>query len=406
MVIISSIDIYSKKIIDDNKSTQIIFIPQFNDYIPENFIPEYVEKIMFGYKSNLTYYEYDLDKMVYGEEILMDDVSYSKFNSKSINNFSSNTNIKWIIFPHDSTFNQLIISLPSELEFLSLGINYSKSLENLPNSLKYFIFSTQNYNPDIEFLPGKIEYFGIKTSNDLILNILPKSTKYIDICRDRDILLNNNQALDLLPDNVQVLKLHCVYNSELQNIPKGLKKLYISNLYSLDNLRNLPETLEELEINFSARIHENDIDSYFSNLPTNLKKLKINSNLTYNLKQAKLNLNNLPNSLLELSLTTYLFDGIFDNLPNSITGLYIINCDIESNLNAFNNLPRNLKYLQISINKKKNDSDKKNISFYNLPNCLERIIIGTNINYKFDKNYIESKLDNQFIQIYFNSQYE
>ena len=50
-MIISSINDYSKKLITKKTST-IIFASHFNEYIEDNFFPEHIEKIIFGYKSN------------------------------------------------------------------------------------------------------------------------------------------------------------------------------------------------------------------------------------------------------------------------------------------------------------------------------------------------------------------
>jgi hypothetical protein len=417
-MILSSTDNYFKKIINQTKSSTIIFASYFNDHIEEDFFPEHIEKIIFGYKSNVPNYDYQPDQIIWKEDLISDVYSYSKFNSKSINNFGSNTNIKWIIFPEDSTFNQNLTSLPKKLEFLSLGNSYTKSLVNLPTTLKYFILSTQHYIQDISIISDKIEYFGLKTSNDMILNKLPITTKYLnlDTWRYNNIVIGNNQSLDMLPDSIDTLQLNCSYNSKLKNLPTNLKKLYISNLCTLDTLSNLPESLELLDIYFSSNIHNNDHGpSYFSNLPSKLKNLKITTSFVYHSKsKPKLCLDNLPESIIKLSIGTYLHNGIFDNLPGCIEEFEAINCvlyDLD-NLNNldnsdnsdnstnstnseflfFNNLPRNLKYLKISINKHcKNKNQNNKLS--NLPVSLKKIIIPKWLNIDPDKNYDKSICD-------------
>lgn len=407
-MIIGLINNETKNIINQKNPSTIIFASNVNDYLEEDFLPECIEKIIFGYKSNISNYDYQIKNMIWEEDLLTDDNSYSKFNSKSINNFQKNTNIKWIIFPQDSTFNKDLITLPANLEFLSLGRNYTKSLSNLPSELKYFILSTQSYNPDIDKIPESIEYFGIKTSNDMILNKLPKNTKYLDLdtFRYANVVIGNNQVLDLLPDELEVLKLNCLYNSKLKNIPKYLKKLYISNLCSLDTLKNLPSTLELLDITFLSRIHNNSNSSeYFSNLPNSLKNFKLDVNFSSNSKiKPVLNLNNLPESLSIFSIKTYLYNGIFDNLPNCLeefeTEVYFSD-DFDTD-NIFNNLPRNLKKIKISIPKKYQNDKKINLFMTNIPNCLEKNIISKSINFDSDKKFTVVKFDEHYNTIEFN----
>lgn len=400
----------TKNLINQNNPTTIIFASHVNDYLEEDFFSESVEKIIFGYKSNITNYDYQLGQMIWEEDIFTDENSFSKFNSKSINNFYSNTNIKWIIFPQDSTFNQELTSLPINLEFLSLGWNYTKSLENLPSKLKYFILSTRTYNSDIDKIPEGLEYFGLKTSNDMILSKVPKMTKYINLDRYKFgtvVTVNDNTVLELLPASVEVLKLNCVYRSELKNLPICLKKLYVSNLYSLETLKNLPASLELLEITFSSKIHNNDNNSvYFSNFPNNLKYLKIDVNFSSNsLIKPKFDLNNLPESLLKLSIKTYLFNGIFDNLPNCLeefeTEVYLTN-EIDYN-NIFNNLPRNLKKIKFSIPTNYNNNDFINLSVNNVPNLLKEIIVSKSItiNFSLDIKLTCTNYDDYFNQIKF-----
>lgn len=407
-MIISSINNDTKKIINEKKPIIIVFASHINDYIIEDFFPDYVEKIIFGYKSNISNYDYNLNLMTCGEEIFKDDGSFSKFNSKSINNFGSNTNIKWIIFPQDSTFNQDILTLPSNLEFLSLGWNYTKSLSNFPITLKYFILATQSYNHDIDKIPSEIEYFGLKTSNDMILNKVPNMTKYINLDTFRygkSIAIYDNKVLDLLPEGIQVLKLNCSYNSELKNLPVCLKKLFISNLCTLDTLRNLPMTLELLDITFSSKIHNNDNSNvYFSNLPNSLQSLSIDVNFSSNSKiKPIINLDNLPESLSKLFIYTYLFEGIFDNLPNCLKefGTEVYQTDKIFN-KLFNNLPRNLKNFKISIPKNYNYIDQNtNIFISNIPHSLKKILISKYINFDSEKDYTNTIYDEHYNQIEF-----
>lgn len=424
----------NKKYILDIKPMVVIFSSEFNYYIPSDFLPESVEKIIFGYKEKIFENEsntdnYSIENMIDGEEIFTDENSFSKFNSNSINNFELNTNIRWIIFPQDSTFNQEIKSLPINLEFLSLGNSYVKSLEKLPKSLKYLIFLSINCYSDklilncISSISNMLEYFGIKTSNDSVMDKLPKSTKYIDLetYRYGNIVIKNNKALDFIDYDLDTLKLKCVYDSKLKNLPNCLKKLSIYDLCTFETLYNLPNTLEFLEISFHKKIYNNDDNEqfkYFSNLPNKLKFLKIYSNISgYCELGPKLNLDNLPDCLTKLCISSYLYDGIFNNLPTNLEELICENCivtdsnncsDIEiSEFNFFNNLPRNLKYLTVSFYyffSDKNNFNKysdKQLILTNLPDNLEYIKISNKIEYKLDIKYKKTYFDEHFNKIEF-----
>jgi len=225
--------------------------------------------------------------MIEKKELIIDTNSFSKFNNKSINNLGNN--IKWLIFPYDSTFNMdisNISNISSQIEFLSLGKNFTKSLKNLSPSLKYFIYMGSNYNSDIANLPETIKYFGLKTSSDMILSKLPQITKYLELDTfiNQNILISNNNALDNLPNPIEIIKLFCCYYSELKNLPSNTKELIISNLCTLNTLYYLPKSLLILEIFFRKYIfNSNEDKNYFSNLPQCLKKLFIKSDCTNNL---------------------------------------------------------------------------------------------------------------------------
>ena len=217
---------------NENKHT-IIFSSEFNDYLHKDSISDFTEKIIFGYKANIQDHDnYDIYKMFNDDEIFRDTTSVSKFNSYSINNFQSYTNIKWIIFPNISAFNENIVSFPSNLEVLTLGNAFTQSLEKLPKSLKYFVLQNHSYSkisvlaissiiqPQL-FNFENLKYFGIKTPHDSILNKLPKSTKYIELnlFRYGNNNVQNNKNLDLLPNNLNTLILSCNHKSELKNLP-------------------------------------------------------------------------------------------------------------------------------------------------------------------------------------------
>ena len=87
-----------------------------------------VDKIIFGDKIEKRNLKLTFESIIDNDLIYTDDIAYSKFNNKSINNLVDS--IQYIYFPADSTFNCELNKLPTQLEFLSLGKQFSKSLEN------------------------------------------------------------------------------------------------------------------------------------------------------------------------------------------------------------------------------------------------------------------------------------
>ncbi len=399
-MIISSLDNQTLTLIKEINPTEIIFMSHFNEYIREDIFPKSVNKIIFGLKHYQSDYEYSIEKLIQEEELVQDDNSFSKFNSNSINNL--NKYIKWILFPYDSTFNQNIPNLPSSLEFLGVGKNCSKSLANLPLSLRYFFLMSDVYNKTIMNLSNTIEYIGIKTQSDMLLSKLPSNTKYLelDTVRYQNVVISNNKALDLLPEKIESINLTCCYNSELKNLPVNLKKLKIWNLADPSTLVNLPQNLIYLDVTFKNSLFNLDKTmNYFSNLPFGIKHLCITSDC-FHLDEITtcINLSYLPDSLEYLELCNlYLDSHTLDNLPIGLETLKIINCvsafTLESGvkvINITNNLPRMLKYLHVYI---VTNIHKKKILLSNLPDTLESLHICPD--YELDKSYsnLDIKID-------------
>lgn len=350
---------YVKKISEQNINV-IIFEPQFNERIELEIIPPNIEKIFFGIKSSV---KHD-DMEEFSGYILNDANSFSKFNNKSLNNLK-NTLLKWIIFPYDSTYNYPIMTLPLSLEILTLGNNFSKSLENLPTSLKYFTLQTQNYIQSINSLsqfPNLI-YFGLKTSNEIMLKQLPNQTIYfeLDSSRKHPIVISTSEILDLLPQSIRVLKLDCHYKSSLLNLPKNLTELFVSNLHTMQTLQNLPPGLKSLHIRIGKDLftsEENYKSIFLSNLPSSLKRLSIETTF-YGAPKNCSNLSNsmcsdtfayLPETLEMLELKrVYICEHALYNLPSGLKVLNIINCYTDNLFKSdlLNNLPRQLAYLGI-----------------------------------------------------------
>jgi len=382
-MIISEFSELTLDLINKSKPTQLILISPFNSYFPDN-LPEFITQIIFGDKFTKKDSVFDFESIIYQDHIYLDDIAYSKFNNKSIKNLPDS--IQFILFPQDSTFNCELVKLPENLEFLSLGKQFTKSLDNLPKGLKYLIFQPVIFTNQLNKLPQSLEYFGIKTSDDSILAKLPIQTKYLylDLSRFVNIVLGNNQVLDNLPTKLDTLILTCKYYSKLSNLPAQLTRLDITNLSDLETLKFLPNSLTELSVGlFRSEYDLSKSDEYFSSLSPKLKKLVINGNI-YSQTDTfdyKLNLTNLPNSLAWLEIKNLLIDfPIFDCMPNSVDTLIISGCCTNLvNWNILENLPNNLDRLFIRLNKSSYCLNLNiRIDLNNLPNSLTKLIVSNN----------------------------
>lgn len=156
------------------------------------------------------------------------------------------------------------------------------------------------------------------------------------------------QNFNNLPEKLQTLKINSIDIEcyKFDNLPSGLKKLYLPNSYCYE-LDNLPLELEDLSLYVN-----NTFTQSLSYLPESLKELKIISQKINN--TVNINCDNLPNGLEKLILS--------NNINNEL-----------------NNLPRNLKILHIA---------QFNNMIYNLPDGIEELRIP--IDYKYLKEIFSS----------------
>lgn len=150
------------------------------------------------------------------------------------------------------------------------------------------------------------------------------------------------QSFNNLPEKLHTLKFNSVDVEcyKLDNLPSGLKNLYLPNPYCYE-LDNLPLGLEDL----SLYVDNNHTQS-LSYLPESLKELKISSQES----NGQININ-------------------YDNLPNGLEKLFLYG-SINRELN---NLPRNLKTLHLS--------QRYNTIIHNLPDGIEELKISLGYNY-------------------------
>jgi hypothetical protein len=134
-----------------------------------------------------------------------------------------------------------------------------------------------------------------------------------------------NQSIDFLPNGITYLRLGRRFNKPIMNLPQTLKHLIIGAIGIAycdfnQSLDNLPEDIETLEL-----IRNSKFDKYINNLPFGLKHLHFNcTNFNYPI-------NNLPEGLETLVVRN------FNNL-------------------TLNNLPSNLKSVQITSNLSKDNA--------------------------------------------------
>lgn len=207
---------------------------------------------------------------------------------------------------------------------------------------------------------------------------------YINYLNDIQKEITDNQIKTLMYNSFENIG----SNFNFPNNP--IEEIIYKNIdfIEIQNFNNLPEKLNLL------KIHLRKIKCYkMNNLPKGLKILHLPiyhhklDNLPLELEHLHLSIDNtfahsfdyLPDTLKILSITNY--DNIvninIDNLPNGLEKLLLgdrIYCGL-------NNLPRNLKTLHLT---------KKNIDMINnLPDELEELNIP--INYKYLKNIVKLK---------------
>jgi hypothetical protein len=397
--------------IKNNKPIELIFSEGFNDNIYD--LPECIEKIIFGLGTKKNNCNYKFEHLVKKEKLFEDYDSISKFNNNSINNLPCT--IKWIIFPCESTFNTEIKSLPNCLELLSLGKNYMKKLNNLPESLKYFFYFMQDFYPNIKSLPDTIEYIGIISNNVKSIEKIPSKTKLFKICSLSSIkyiscdIGNVSNLIDKLPDCMEKLILTCNFYSEIKFLPSNLTKLKITQLNKLDLLSKLPNHLTELDIRFENTTIPNNFDELNSNLPCCLKKLSLDySKVQIKHKQSFINLGCLPDSLEYLSIKDNLEKSILDNLPTSLKFLKIESILLDyqkDDIEIFSNLPRGLEKLLIVIYPYNINNFEPILIIKNLPESLIELVIFSKLKYTLDKEYSQLTIhhfENRIVDEYDN----
>lgn len=241
-------------------------------------------------------------------------------------------------------------SIYIENDYINFLTNIQKEIiENKLRILNYK--SYDNIGTNIYFPNNPIEE---------IIYILPKPISTVGYRYKKQNFNNLPKKLQIL--NLKLVDIDCY---KMDNLPSGLKKLYLPKSYCYE-LDNLPLEIEELILH----VNNNFIQS-LDYLPESLKKLMIISQ-KYD-EKVKLNCDNLPSGLEKLLLNGNI-DCELNNLPRNLNTLYLT----ETNNNMIYNLPDKLEVLSLPINYKYLREIRSSTNTVK----LKKLIIENNYNYK------------------------
>jgi len=220
---------------------------------------------------------------------------------------------------------------------------YKKSIY-IENDYIYYLTNIQK-----EIINNKLSvlnyssYIDIATNFDLPNNPIEEIAYNSPRLTLTSVYKFQKQNFNNLPKKLKILNL-CSVNIDcykLDNLPTGLKKLYLPKSYCYE-LDNLPLEIEDLILYI-----DNNYVQLLSCLPESLKKLMIIAQKYDNINKVNINCYNLPNGLEKL-----LLDGNIDcelnNLPRNLNTLYLP----QKYKNMIHNLPNKLEVLSIPIDYK------------------------------------------------------
>lgn len=173
-------------------------------------------------------------------------------------------------------------NLPRDLKILDCSYTDITHFENMPKGLLK-IDCSYTMLKSFENLPDSVQkIIAVKCIVSKRINYLPKGLKTL-ILEDAPI-----KSIKYFPPNIETIILSELKLKYIPTLPNTVKRLQAILLYKLKGLINLPDSLEELDIDGCLRKFKS-----LPPLPDGLKVLKINS-----LKM--LDDNYLPNSIEEL----------------------------------------------------------------------------------------------------------
>ncbi len=225
---------------------------------------------------------------------------------------------------------------------------FNESLDEFTNVITKFkkIWFFKCFNQSIDILPNDIEELRLGSDFSQTVNKYPVELK--------NLVLYCNIPIDNLP-NIEVLRLYGKFNSPIDNLPNSIKEIYIGGIFN-QPIDNLPDSLIKLEIGTNYD-EECLFDKEINNLPNSIKhlviKTKYNHKITLpdNLEYLEIYNNNilppiLPSNLKVLKLLGEFNQSIENLLPIGLEELEFgpfFNQPIENEHKSF--IPSTVKKL-------------------------------------------------------------
>lgn len=169
---------------------------------------------------------------------------YESENLKNIHKFKFATNI---LFDVGLQFNHEQINLTDfiRLKKITVGnINFFEKIL-LPDSLKEIVFVGKDFNCQLVILPSNLLILNLENSKnyDYILDNLPLGLKELYLN------LNYSHPLDYLPESLEKLYFRCIdtYPHSFDNLPNNINELCINKIF-LRKMNKFPKNLKKLFI--------------------------------------------------------------------------------------------------------------------------------------------------------------
>lgn len=173
--------------------------------IPPNIKNIFFENNMFDIFNKEIQFPYGIKKIRFG-----DNFNYPLDNLPS--------SLEELEFSQDSQFNQLIDNLPCMIKKITFGKYFNAPLNNLP--------------PNLEYLSIQSDIFSFK------LNNIPTGLKYLYFSSNSSY--SYDKIIEGFPEGILEIGYPFEYNYEIDNLPKSIKIVRVSNEYKyLDKLKLL-----------------------------------------------------------------------------------------------------------------------------------------------------------------------
>lgn len=184
------------------------------------------------------------------------------------------------------------------------NILLSKSINTDLTSIKYITFGIK-FNQLVNNLPDSILGIKFKYCFDQPVNNFPQNLTSLEFGD------SFNQPINDLPNNLTFLKFGNSFNQPIDNLPNGLTYLeFGENFYQC--VDNLPTTLQILIFFYEKRAYEEHQPSGTANWSRISEPMLVFTDV---IKERNYTLNNLPSNLKQLQLNKNYLKNKVDNLP-------------------------------------------------------------------------------------------